>query len=318
MIQRPPLLIASILCLLSASTAARAEITAERTEAGVTIKIDGKLFTKYVTQSNNKPILYPVIGPTGKAVTRNYPMTAATAGERADHPHHRSFWFTHGDVNGVSFWHENPGAGSIVHRKFVKVSGGKRAVIVTQNDWIDAKGKKQCEDVRTLTFFADGDTRTIDFEITLKATAGDVKLGDTKEGCFGIRVAGDMKPDSKKGGKLINSEGQVDKNAWGKAAAWVDYHGPVEGERLGIAIMNHPSSFRYPTYWHVRTYGLFAANPFGLHHFKGSNQVDGSHTIPSGKSITLRYRVLLHKGDHKAGKVAESFAAYAKESKGVK
>ena len=127
MIQRLPTFVASIACLALVSGTACAEITAERTDAGVTIKVDGKLFTNYVTKSKSKPILYPVIGPTGKAVTRNYPMTAATAGERADHPHHRSFWFTHGDVNGVSFWHENKGAGSIVHRKFVKVSGGKKS-----------------------------------------------------------------------------------------------------------------------------------------------------------------------------------------------
>ena len=130
-----------------------------------------------------------------------------------------------------------------------------------------------------------------------------------------VRVAATMKVESGKGGKIINSEGQTNQAAWGKQAAWVDYHGPVDGRTVGIAILNHPSSFRFPTYWHVRTYGLFAANPFGLHHFKGSQSVDGSHTLSKGETMTLRYRVLLHRGDEKSAKVAEAFDIYAKERK---
>jgi hypothetical protein len=89
----------------------------------------------------------------------------------------------------------------------------------------------------------------------------------------------------------------------------------VQGETAGIAIFNHPSSFRYPTYWHVRTYGLFAANPFGLHEFIRAKATEGAYTIRSGKSMTLRYRVYLHRGDEKVGKVAEAFAAYSKNVK---
>ena len=130
-----------------------------------------------------------------------------------------------------------------------------------------------------------------------------------------IRVAGTMKVDAKKGGRIVNSEGQTDGDAWGKPAAWVDYHGPVDGQTVGVAILNHPGSFRYPSYWHVRTYGLFAANPFGLRDFKRSGNVDGSHTLAPGESFTLRYRFLFHRGDEKAGKVAEAFAVYSKEAK---
>ena len=147
---------------------------------------------------------------------------------------------------------------------------------------------------------------------TVKATDTEVKFGDTKEGTFGVRVAGTMKVEAKKGGKIVNSDGHVDKAAWGKPAPWVDYHGPLDGQTVGIAILNHPSSFRFPSYWHVRTYGLFTANPFGLHNFKNSNEVDGSHTLKPGQSFTLRYRVIFHKGDEKEAKIAEAFAKYAK------
>ena len=307
-----PLVFLVLSMMVSAGTSPAAEVTAERADGKVVVKIDGQPFAEYLVTSGQKPplgpIVWPILGPTGKPMTRNHPM-AEGPGERKDHPHHRSLWFNHGDVNGLSFWHEQ----TIKHREFVKVQSGRRAVIVTVNDWLAPDGKKVCEDQRTLTFHADGKSRMIDFDITVKATNGPVKFGDTKEGTFGVRVAGTMKVDAKKGGRIVNSNGQVDGAAWGKPAAWVDYQGPVDGQTVGIAILNHPSSFRFPTYWHVRTYGLFAANPFGLHNFKGSPEVDGSHTIAAGESITLRYRVVLHKGDEKAGRVAEAFAVYAKE-----
>jgi len=303
-------MLTTILLLQGAtSLVGAAEITTQRTDRGVIVKIDGELFTEYLVRSGKKPILWPVIGPTGKPVTRAHPMGEGP-GEKKDHVHHRSIWFTHGDVNGVSFWHEGKNTGTIAHREFVEVDA--RAAIATRNDWLGPDGKKICEDLRKLTFGADGDSRWIDFDITLKATDGPVKFGDTKEGTMGIRVAGTMKVDSNLGGHLVNSRGQTDGETWGKQAEWVDYYGPVDGKTVGVAILNHPTSFRFPTYWHVRTYGLFAANPFGLHHFKGSNSVDGSHTLPAGESITFRYRLLFHTGDVKTGKVAEAFAAYAK------
>jgi hypothetical protein len=298
------------LCLAFSGTYA-AEFQVQETDDGVTVLLDGKLLTRYLVNSGNKPILWPLIGPGGKELTRGYPMQKAATAERADHPHHRSLWFTHGDVNGNSFWHEAKVQPQIVHREFVTVSGGEQAVIVTRNDWLDSKGNKVCEDKRTVTCGVDGVLTWIDFDITIKATDAAVKFGDTKEGSFGVRVAGTMKVDAKLGGKIVNSAGQTDGQTWGKQAPWVDYTGPVDGQTVGIAILNHPSSFRYPTYWHVRTYGLFAANPFGLHNFLGSKEVDGSHTLQPGESITLRYRVLLHAGSTEEAGIAEAFEKYS-------
>jgi Methane oxygenase PmoA len=119
-----------------------------------------------------------------------------------------------------------------------------------------------------------------------------------------------MDVDAKKGGKITNSDGLTDAAAWGKPATWVDYTGPVEGETVGIAILNHPSSFRHPTTWHVRTYGLFAANPFGWHDF--GLKKSGDHTIPAGESIHFGYRVILHKGDTASAALAEAYEGYAK------
>jgi hypothetical protein len=289
-----------------------AEFKLTKSDDGVTVEVDGKLMTRYIIKSGPKPILFPVIGPTGKEMTRGYPMRPVTPDEKADHPHHRSLWFTHGDVNGVDFWSENKGHGSIVHRDFVKVEGGPQATIVTCNDWNGPDGKKICEDERTFVFGANDAARWIDVALVVKAPDGDVTFGDTKEGAFGVRVAGTMDVTAKKGGKIVNDQGLTDGDAWGKPAAWVDYHGPVGDETLGIAILNHPSSFRYPNHWHVRTYGLFTANPFGLHDFPGGKDLNGAHTIKQGQTMTLKYRVLLHQGDEKQGRVAENFAEYSK------
>ena len=300
-----------------------AEVEAKLNEEGnrVTITIDGKLFAEYLTKSGTKPIVWPIIGPTGKRMTREYPMAEKGELEHCDHIHQRSLWFTHGDVNDTDFWAEESSegrtkeTGEINHREFVKIESGDEAVIVTRNDWCKkSDGQKILEDQTTLKFGGDDSVRWIDYEITLKAGDKPVRFGDTKEGSFGIRMAAPLKPDAKLGGVLVNSEGKVNAKAWGKEAEWVDYSGPIGGEIVGIAMMNHPSSFRYPTRWHARTYGLCSANPFGLSDFVGKG-FDGSYTLPAGDSITFRYRVLFHKGNAKEAKIADAFSEYAKTKK---
>lgn len=293
------------------AAAVAGEFKLEETQSGIKVLLDRQLFTEYLKLSGVKPILWPIIGPTGKPMTRSFPMARGER-EKMDHPHQRSFWFTHGNVNGVDFWLESKTrGGQQIHREFRRVESGPVGAISAVVDWIAPDGKKVLEDERTYTFRTDGQSRIIDFDITLTASEGEVKFGDTKEGSFGLRVPTVLDVDSKQGGRIINSEGQIDAAAWGKPAAWVDYHGPIDGQVVGLAILNHPSSFRFPTTWHVRTYGLFAANPFGLHDFTGDNAQDGSHTLAAGEKMTLRYRVVLHQGDEKEGAIAEQFSKYA-------
>lgn len=294
-----------------ATTLSAAEFTVDSADDGATVLVDGKLFTRYLIQSGAKPILWPVVGPTGKEMTRAWPMREGNTMEKTDHVHQRSFWFTHGNVNGVSFWDENKGHGQIVHQEFLERAGGSQATIATRNDWLGPDGKKICRDERRLYFGADADARWIDFQITIFADSEPVVFGDTKEGSFGIRTAGVLDVVRNLGGRIVNAEGFTNEPAWGKPSPWVDYHGPIDGQVLGIAILNHPQSFRYPTHWHVRTYGLFAANPFGLHDFYNDKAMDGSHRVEPGGSFRLLYRVILHQGDERQAKIAERFKAYA-------
>ena len=122
----------------------------------------------------------------------------------------------------------------------------------------------------------------------------------------------ELTPDKKPGeGVIVNSTGAKGAaNTWGKAAAWVDYSGPIGDKIYGIAIFDHPENPKHPTYWHVRDYGLFAANPFGEHDFYADETRDGSLTIQPGESLRFRYRVVIHPGDAAAANVAQLYAAW--------
>lgn len=276
----------------------------------VVVQVDGKPFTTLNFANAPKPYLYPVIGPTGDPVTRHYPMKKVE-GETSDHPHQRSWWFTFGEVNGVDFWSENDRAGRIVQTKLESVeSGPVMGRIRTLNDWVAPDGKIICRDARELRFYRISTGRMADFDVTIRATEGPVTFGDTKEGMMGFRVASSMDVD--RGGHIVNSRDRKDGDTWGRAAEWVDYYGPVNGKTVGIAVMDHPGSFRHPTYWHVRTYGLFAANPFGIGDFPDGKGKDGSYTIPKGGVLRFRYRVFIHTGEPDEAGVSRVFDTYAR------
>ena len=283
------------------------------------VSIAGAPFTEYHFLDTPKPFLYPLIGPGGVALTRNFPM-ASPEGEEHDHPHHRSLWFGHGLVNGVDFWTESSGAGRIVHDKFTGIRGGAdKGIIRSRNKWIAPDGKVVCTDERSMTFYNAGvNARLLDFEITIRADHGEVVFGDTKEGTMGVRVAESMRLNRPTGGMnpgshIVNSEGARYIEARGKRAKWCDYSGLVGGKIAGIAIFDHPQNPRYPTWWMARDYGLLNANPFGQHEFeKLSNENVGDLKISAGQSVTFRYRFYLHEGDEKQAKVAERYAEFAK------
>jgi len=277
------------------------------------VEINGELFTEHVFQGAPHVYFYPLLGPGGLPMTRNYPMVSNSEGEAHDHPHHRSLWFSHGAVNGVDFWSESAKAGKIVHDKLLEVkSGADVGLIRSANKWVAPNGTVVCTDILTVRVYArPGNERVFDFEITLKAGDKDVVFGDTKEGTMGIRIAESMRlsqPKNQAGqGHIVQSTGVRDNQTWGKRAAWCDYYGPVKGQTVGIAIFDHPDNPRHPTWWHVRDYGLFAANPFGVHDFEKKPAGAGDLKVAAGQSVTFKYRFYLHEGDEKQGKVAERY-----------
>lgn len=282
--------------------------------ASVTVEINGKLFTEYHFKNVSRPFLYPLIGPGDARMTRNWPMQEVPDEER-DHPHHRSLWYAHGDINGHDFWSESDKAGKTVHQHFELIHpGSKKGTLISKNQLVAKNGAVIGTDTRKLTFYSEANY--FDFEITIEASHGELTLGDTKEGSMAIRLAETMRLKGKVGkGHIVNSEGVRDGETWGKRAKWCDYYGPVEGKTVGIAIFDHPQNPRHPTWWHVRDYGLFAANPFGVHDFEKRPAGTGNLIVPAGKNVSFRYRFYLHEGNEVAGKVAEQYDHYARTVK---
>ncbi len=300
------------------STARAADgVTITEQPGKLRVEINGDLFTEYHFTGAPHVYFYPVIGPDELPMTRNYPMDKDSKGEAHDHPHHRSLWYSHGEVNGVDFWSESAKAGKIFHDKFLEIKSGKESgVIRSANKWVAPDGTVVCTDERTFRVYArPANERLFDFEITYHAGDKDLVLGDTKEGSMAMRVASSMRLlgiDKKPGqGHIVQSTGVRDNKTWGKRAAWCDYYGPVNGKTVGIAIFDHPQNPRHPTWWHVRDYGLFAANPFGVHYFEGKPSGTGDFKIPAGQSATFKYRFYLHEGNEQEAKVAEHYQQWA-------
>jgi hypothetical protein len=190
-------------------------------------------------------------------------------------------------------------------------SGRVEGVIRSANAWIAPSGSVVCTDERSLTFRVGNGTRIIDYDITLIASHGAVTFGDTKEGSMAIRVPTVMSINSHKGGHIVTSEGLRDVDAWGRPANWVDYWGSVDGKTVGVAMFDHPQNPGHPTRWHVRTYGLFAANPFGLKPFDKKAQKSGGLSLAAGGRVTFRYRFVFHAGDEKQAGIASLYQAYS-------
>jgi hypothetical protein len=289
------------------------------------ILINGFLITRYDTTTGpNKPYFYPVNGPNGKSIVRKWPIEQNT-GETKDHPHHRGIFFTHGLMNGADFWLETEGkASKTVHTGFDGMTSGPYyGHLRAKTDWITKEGKKIAEDTRDVRLYPVAGGYLMDFTIAVKAVGGPLVWGDTKEGTFGIRVADSMRAELERKekeegkvaqGKIVSSTGLKDAATWGKPAAWVDYYGPVEGETVGIAVFDDPKNPRHPTTWHVRTYGLFAVNPFGLHDFDPAKKNDpkaGEMTTAENETTTFRYILYVHRGTTEEARVADVYAAFA-------
>ena len=296
----------------------------------VDVLIGGKPFTTFhYGKDSPKPYMSPLRSAQGTVVTRGFPMRKDIPGERHDHPHHRALFYAHGDINGIDFWGEGEPTkasqtangvvysseslpkGQTVFQKFdAAKSGGASGTLKAEFALVGPDGKAIGGETQEYTFSGDASTRVIDCTFTLIADQGvPLKLGDTKEGTFAIRVVNGL---TKPGLKMLNSEGKVGVDQiWGKRADWVDYSGEVDGESLGIAIFDNPANPKHPTYWHARDYGLFAVNPFGEHDFYNDPKRDGSITIAKGDSLTFRYRVVIHHGDAAEAKIAEAYSRYA-------
>jgi hypothetical protein len=315
-----PMVLLAIAFFESAS-AAELPVTVHRSSYQIDVAVGGRPFTTfYFDPAVAKPYLSPLRSAQGTIVTRSYPMVMNIPGEDHNEPHQRAMYFAHGDINGFDFWgeaafrrwsrHPLSKFGRTVFRKLDAMHGGPESGMVrAEFDLVTAGGRVIATEIQAYVFRGDQHTRTIDCEFAIRAGHGPIRLGDTKEGTFAIRL---VKALDSPPGHMVNSNGAMgEKAVWGKRADWVDDYGNVAGEEVGVAIFDNPENLRHPAYWHARHYGLLAANPFGMKEFTHDRHRDGSYTIAAGRSLTLRYRVFIHHGTFKQAGVAHAYRQYS-------
>jgi hypothetical protein len=289
----------------------------------VDILVDGQPFTSYIwPDSLKKPVLFPLRTASGTVVTRGYPLKPRT-GERTDHPHHVGLWFNYENVNGVDFWNNSTGLsaqqqakmGTIVHRRILKTSdGADRGELKVEADWIMPDGKPILRETTDFIFHAAPNTRAVDRISTLTALDQPVVFKDSKDGLIALRVRRELEQPSTEAatytdssgratavkamdtngvtGLYRSSEGKVGDAVWGTRGRWTMLTGKVAQEDITLALLDHPQNAGFPTYWHARGYGLFAANPLGQESFsKGKEKLN--FTIQPKQSATFRYRLLI-------------------------
>jgi hypothetical protein len=265
-------------------------------------------------------------------------------GERVDHPHHIGLWFNYGNVNGVDFWNNSDSVkpdprhpyGTIVHRRILRTINGKeRGELDVEMDWLMPDGKAVLREDTRFIFRAGPNLRAIDRITKLTALDNKVQFNDDKEGVLGIRVARSLelpadKPEvftdssgkptavprldnSGVSGMYLSSEGLKGDAVWGTRGRWVILSGSVGQQPVALVVLDHPKNPGFPTYWHARGYGLFAANPLGEAALSNGKE-RLNFAIEPGRSATFRYRVLILSGTATTGQVEAEYKDFAAEA----
>jgi len=321
-------------------------IVEDKAHHRVDVTIDGKPFTSYIWPSSlKKPVLYPLVTDEGITATRGYPLMPR-ADERVDHPHHAGLWFNYGNVNGFDFWNNSDAIkpedrskmGTIHHTGVVSAQSGRdQGSLVVNSVWISGEDKEILKETTRYIFARRKNSRVIDMIVTLTALDRAV-FKDDKEGLLGLRVARWLESPEEIGGvfmdahgnptqveaapqateasnlasgSYLTSEGAKGSAAWGTRGRWCSLTGHTGDKSVTVSIVDYPSNPGYPTYWHARGYGLFAANPLGRQIFD-PKQPPLNFSLEKAESVTFRYRVIIYSGlalGPELDREADAFAA---------
>jgi len=304
----------------------RISVTVQEEQRRVDISIDGHPFTSYIWPDRlAKPVLYPLRAANGTIITRGYPLDPRP-GERVDHPHHVGMWLNYENVNGIDFWNNSeaikpedaPKMGTIRHRSIIAAEGGsEEGKLEVEADWLTYRRKALLQEHTRFVFRGGPDFRSVDRITTLRAQDEKVVFADAKDGMLGLRVVRALEMPSDKAevftdasgrattvGKLDNtgvngvyltSEGKKGEAAWGTRGRWCNLSGKIGDDPVTITILDHPANPGFPTYWHARGYGLFAANPLGEKVFSNGQEALNLALAPH-QTVTFRYRILISSG----------------------
>ena len=296
----------------------------------VNVLIGGKPFTTFFYPDTlEKPVLYPIRAANGTVVTRGYPLNPQP-GDPTDHPHHIGLWFNFENVNGLDFWNNSFAIpkerkhlyGWIKTDRILETSSGDKGVVTYHANWTNQNSDVLLEETTRYEFSGNDHQRIIDRFTVLKAKT-EVKFTDAKDGLLGLRVAHALEipakvdkkftddkgivtvvksnADSIANGNYLTSEGKEGDSAWSTRAVWCKMYGKIGADSISIAIIDHPKNPNYPTFWHARGYGLFAANPLGEKIFT-NNKSETNLTLKKGDSVSFRYRIVVDNGKKTIGR----------------
>ena len=332
-------------CCLSLQLTAqtkKVEVINKPKENKVDVMIADRHFTSLIFPSSmEKPTLYPINAANGEIITRGFPI-APRDGERTDHPHHVGLWLNYESVNGLDFWNNsyNIPADKKVNYGWIRnvkvgktVSGKREGKISYTANWESQSEKVLLREETTMIFSGTDNGRTIDRTTTLTAQGDTVYFKDIKDGMLGLRVTKELEMPSDKvdeftdsqgnrtrvsasgngaTGNYLTSAGKTGNDAWGTRGNWCMMYGQKAGQAISVAIIDHPENPGYPTYWHARDYGLFAANPLGQKIFSNGKE-SLNLTLKPGQSVTFRHRIIITSGEELSPEILnEQAAAFGK------
>jgi len=299
-------------------------IVKEKNENKINVFVGQKLFTSFFYPDTlEKPVLYPIYASNGTMVTRGFPLHPLP-GEPTDHPHHVGLWFNFENVNGLDFWNNSfaiPAEkkhlyGWIKTDRIIGTSNGDKGILSYHANWVNQKNQVLLEETTTFEFSGTPHWRIIDRSTTLKANI-DVLFADAKDGMLGLRVAHELQipsttdqkftddkgnvtivkksTDSVANGNYLTSEGKQGDEAWSTRAVWCKMYGKMGTDSISIIIIDHPGNPNYPTFWHARGYGLFAANPLAEKIFTNGRS-EKNLRLKKEESVRFYYRIIIHDG----------------------
>jgi Methane oxygenase PmoA len=294
-------------------------------EYRVDVSFNNELFTSFLyPDSLEKPVLFPLRTAGGIIVTSGFPLDPKP-GEPTDHPHHIGLWFNFENVNGLDFWNNSYAIpqnkknlyGWIRTDKILQTKSGKTGILVYHANWINQAKTIILEETTRFEFSGDANQRIIDRFTTLKADTV-VVFKDAKDGMLGLRLTHELQiptnedqqftdnkgnvtivkggTDHVANGNYITSAGKTGNDAWSTRGIWCKVFGKMGADSVSIAIIDHPENPNYPTFWHARGYGLFAANPLGEKIFTNGKS-EKNLALKKGESVTFRYRIVITSGN---------------------
>jgi hypothetical protein len=317
----PIALLPLLLAQAPAPSPAPSRVTITESPTALDIRIDGKPFTTYrfaPTPDDPKfqrPYFFPVLAADGTEVTSDQ-MREFAQNPRADHPHQRSIWVGHGDVNGANHWTQSPEQQrhvrfrTVADDTFVEeltwdsaaVDGGAKNPILAEKRVVRILAYP--DGTRGLQVFSTLTSHTVDAHFHCKP----LNVSGVEAGFLSARL-----PKAITAGPADQqwiTAGGGERPVTGEPAArstpnaWCDYSGIINNKKYGIALVTapkNPADEGLPpglTPFHVRTFGLLA------------NVGPLNWRIEKGDSATFRHLLLIHQGDAAEARVADKAQAW--------